>query len=159
MEVGFGKEAQRADTCDVAYEVFTQGGLYLDSVGFGMVHVDPHASIQLRHPLHRESPPAVGWRRSHAGQPAAVLTPQESKKDIGETVRITLDDSVPIAIRNAMRGMREGGKRRIVVPPKLGYVSHNAQCHQPTFHDATLCFMWAMHGRVPAACKCEMHPW
>ena len=37
MEVGFGKEAQRDDTCDVAYEVFTQGGLYLDSVGVGMV--------------------------------------------------------------------------------------------------------------------------
>lgn len=37
MEVGFGEEAQRGDTCDVAYEVFTQGGLYPDSVGFGMV--------------------------------------------------------------------------------------------------------------------------
>jgi hypothetical protein len=37
MEVGFGKEVQREDTCDIAYEVFTQGGLYLDSVGYGMV--------------------------------------------------------------------------------------------------------------------------
>lgn len=53
---------------------------------------------------------------------ATKLSPllQESKKDIGETVRITLDASVPIAIRNAMRGMREGGTRRIVVPPNLG---------------------------------------
>jgi FKBP-type peptidyl-prolyl cis-trans isomerase len=87
MEVGFGKEVQREDTCDVAYEVFTQGGLYLDSVGVGM----------------------------------------ESKKDIGETVRITLDASVPIAIRDAMRGMREGGKRRIVVPPNLGWVTRDLQ--------------------------------
>lgn len=37
MEVGYGQEAQREDTCDIVYEVFTQGGLYLDSVGFGMV--------------------------------------------------------------------------------------------------------------------------
>jgi hypothetical protein len=37
MEVGFGKEVQREDTCDIAYEVFTQGGLYLDSLGVGMV--------------------------------------------------------------------------------------------------------------------------
>ena len=61
--------------------MFTQGGLYLDSVGYGM----------------------------------------ESKHDVGDTVRLRLEGgAVPIAVLNAMRGMREGGKRRIVATPNFG---------------------------------------
>ena len=59
----------------------TQGGLFLDSVGYGM----------------------------------------ESKHDVGDTVRLQLEGgAVPTPVLNAMRGMREGGKRRIVATPNFG---------------------------------------
>ena len=37
MEVGTGKEADGDDFCEVSYQMFTQNGLYLDSVGYGQV--------------------------------------------------------------------------------------------------------------------------
>ncbi len=39
MEVGTGKEAASGDFCEVSYQMFTQNGLYLDSVGYGQVSV------------------------------------------------------------------------------------------------------------------------
>jgi len=52
----------------------------------------------------------------------------ESKKDQGETVRVQLTRGrVPIAALNAMRGMREGGKRRIVVTPNFGWTDHSIE--------------------------------
>lgn len=97
LEVGFGEEAARGDTIDVSYQVFTIGGLYLDSVGYGM----------------------------------------ESKKDMGDTVRIKLEaGATPVAILNAMRGMKEGGKRRIVVPPVLGWTKRTLKPLPTSSHAA-----------------------
>ncbi|KAK9842417.1 hypothetical protein WJX84_000564 [Apatococcus fuscideae] len=82
MEVGTGKEADSNDFCEVSYQMFTQNGLYLDSVGYG----------------------------------------QESKKDLGETVRLHLQSGeLPEAIRLGLLGMKEGGKRRIEVAANNGW--------------------------------------
>ena len=44
MEVGTGKEAASGDFCEVSYQLFTQNGLYLDSVGYGQVRPFPSSS-------------------------------------------------------------------------------------------------------------------
>ena len=47
----------------------------------------------------------------------------EGKDDTGAVYRFTLGekDSVPPTVAVALNGMREGGRRRVLVPPSLGW--------------------------------------
>eukprot|EP00898_Chlorokybus_atmophyticus_P006543 jgi/Chlat1/6890/Chrsp51S06556 len=49
---------------------------------------------------------------------------QEGKNDVGDTFKVTVNKGeVPVAVEMGMEGMRVGGKRRIFVPPDLGWVT------------------------------------
>lgn len=49
----------------------------------------------------------------------------ELKNDLGDTYNFTLGapDALPAAVTSGLQGMHEGGKRRVLVPPSLGFVS------------------------------------
>ncbi|CAN0064873.1 unnamed protein product [Heterosigma akashiwo] len=59
---------------------------------------------------------------------------QELKKDVGESYRMVLGKKqVPRAVEMGMEGMREGGMRKILVPPNLGWESLQSLPQPDTF--------------------------
>ncbi|QDZ17549.1 peptidyl-prolyl cis-trans isomerase [Chloropicon primus] len=70
--------------------------------------------------------PGAYFKYSSGGTPIYMFSQgygNEGKDDVGSTFTFTLGDinSVPLAVANAMVGMREGGTRRVLVPPYLGW--------------------------------------
>ncbi|KAG2426955.1 hypothetical protein HXX76_012740 [Chlamydomonas incerta] len=78
------------------------------------------------------------YKYSSGGTPVFLFSlgyGQEGKDDVGQTYRFRLGDanSLPAAVTPALVGMRQGGKRRILVPPRLGWVSDKVGPRPDTF--------------------------
>eukprot|EP00667_Euglena_gracilis_P013184 EG_transcript_13573 len=56
----------------------------------------------------------------------------EFQDDIGDALRVGLRD-LPVAVQDAMQGMKEKGRRRILVPPEYGWVSDDVQPRPTTY--------------------------
>lgn len=55
-------------------------------------------------------------------------------KDYGETIRVVLGKhDVPIAVEIALEGMRQGGIRKVEMPPSLGFSTSSGQPAPSTF--------------------------
>ena len=59
----------------------------------------------------------------------------EGQDDVGATYKFVLGDknSLPRAVSPALLGMKQGGKRRVLVPPGLGWIDNETQPRPPTF--------------------------
>ena len=60
----------------------------------------------------------------------------DSRPDLQDDVRQTLTVAMadlPVAVQDAMLGIKERGRRRIFVPPALGWVSEGVQLRPATF--------------------------
>jgi hypothetical protein len=57
----------------------------------------------------------------------------EGKDDTGAVYRFTLGekDSIPPTVAVALDGMREGGRRRVLVPPSLGWRDSKSMSPRP----------------------------
>ncbi|KAG2450904.1 hypothetical protein HYH02_004736 [Chlamydomonas schloesseri] len=104
---GTGPEAQLGSICEVSYVVYRlSSGAY--------------------------------YKYSSGGTPVFLFSlgyGQEGKDDVGQTYRFRLGEpnSLPAAVTPALVGMRQGGKRRVLVPPRLGWVSDKVGPRPDTF--------------------------
>ena len=72
--------------------------------------------------------PGAYFKYSSGGTPIFLWSRgygNEGQDDVGDPYRFVLgeSDSVPRAVAPALVGMREGGRRRVLVPPQLGWTS------------------------------------
>ncbi|PNH10675.1 Peptidyl-prolyl cis-trans isomerase FKBP16-1, chloroplastic [Tetrabaena socialis] len=104
---GSGPPATRGSICEVAYVVYrlASGGYYKYSGGGTPVFMF-----------------SLGYG-------------QEGKDDVGVTYRFRLGDpdSLPAAVTPVLEGMRQGGKRRVLVPPRFGWVNDKVGPRPDTF--------------------------
>jgi FKBP-type peptidyl-prolyl cis-trans isomerase len=76
-------------------------------------------------------------------------TPVESSRERGQPIQVTLGTgTLPVGLERGLVGMKLYGRRRIVVPPALGYGSEGRPPFIPP--DATLVFDVEVLGLVPA---------
>ncbi|GFR44958.1 hypothetical protein Agub_g6268, partial [Astrephomene gubernaculifera] len=78
------------------------------------------------------------YKYSGGGTPVFLFSlgyGQEGKDDVGQTYRFRLDDplALPAAVPPALLGMRQGGRRRVLVPPGLGWVDDKVGPRPDTF--------------------------
>ncbi|GIL92722.1 hypothetical protein Vretimale_11763 [Volvox reticuliferus] len=78
------------------------------------------------------------YKYSSGGTPVFLFSlgyGQEGKDDVGQTYRFRLGEagSLPAAATLALVGMRQGGKRRVLVPPRLGWVDDKVGPRPDTF--------------------------
>mmetsp|Transcript_3436 Transcript_3436/g.14016 ORF Transcript_3436/g.14016 Transcript_3436/m.14016 type:complete len:295 (-) Transcript_3436:1794-2678(-) len=102
-----GKTAARGDTLYILYTVYRLApGAYFKYSSGGT--------------------PIFLWSRGYGN---------EGQDDVGATYRFILGDSdaVPRAVAPALVGMREGGRRRVLVPPQLGWTSDAVRPRPGTF--------------------------
>eukprot|EP01026_Neomeris_dumetosa_P065309 TRINITY_DN62657_c0_g1_i4.p1 TRINITY_DN62657_c0_g1~~TRINITY_DN62657_c0_g1_i4.p1 ORF type:complete len:279 (+),score=30.23 TRINITY_DN62657_c0_g1_i4:59-895(+) len=86
---------------------------------------------QISYTVYRLSSGAY-FKYSSGGTPVYMFSlgyGNEGKDDVGATFSFVLGDmnAVPVAVTYGMQGMRQGGKRRILVPPQLGWVGDRKQ--------------------------------
>lgn len=131
---GIGREAKPGSVCDIQYKVYrlSSGAYYkyssggtpvlLFSLGYGNEGKDDVNQI---YRLSRFR--ALAW----IGLPVT----ESDGGDWGAASRFKLGDanSLPRAVIPATVGMREGGKRRILVPPSLGWTSSDVGPVPDTF--------------------------
>ncbi|GLC35668.1 hypothetical protein PLESTF_001662800 [Pleodorina starrii] len=104
---GAGPEATRGSICEITYIVYRlSSGAY--------------------------------YKYSSGGTPVFLFSlgyGQEGKDDVGQTYRFRLGDpgSLPAAVTPALVGMRQGGRRRVLVPPQLGWVDDKVGPRPDTF--------------------------
>lgn len=82
--------------------------------------------------------PGAYFKYSSGGTPIFLWSRgygNEGQDDVGATYRFVLGDSdaVPSAVAPALVGMREGGRRRVLVPPQLGWTSDAVGPRPATF--------------------------
>jgi hypothetical protein len=102
-----GKKAQKGDTLYVLYTVYRLApGAYFKYSSGGT--------------------PIFMWARGYG---------TEGQDDVGATYKFILGEpnSVPRAVAPALLGIKEGGKRRVLVPPGLGWVDGEVNPKPPTF--------------------------
>ena len=102
-----GKVAQKGDTLFVLYTVYRLApGAYFKYSSGGT--------------------PIFMWARGYG---------TEGQDDVGATYKFVLGEanSLPRAVSPAVLGMHEGGKRRVLVPPALGWTDNDVQPRPPTF--------------------------
>ncbi|KAI8474873.1 MAG: hypothetical protein J3K34DRAFT_517743 [Monoraphidium minutum] len=77
------------------------------------------------------------------------------RDDVGEVYRFRLGDAraVPAAVAAGLLGMREGGKRRVLVPPRLGWVDDGVGPPRPDF---TAVRRLATHRNEPLLFEAEL---
>ena len=102
-----GKTAQKGDTLFVLYTVYRLApGAYFKYSSGGT--------------------PIFMWARGYG---------TEGQDDVGATYKFVLGEpnALPRAVAPAVLGMREGARRRVLVPPALGWVSGDVNPKPPTF--------------------------
>ena len=82
--------------------------------------------------------PGAYFKYSSGGTPIFLWSRgygNEGQDDVGDPYRFVLgeSDSVPRAVAPALVGMREGGRRRVLVPPQLGWTSDTVLPKPGTF--------------------------
>ncbi|EFJ40481.1 hypothetical protein VOLCADRAFT_108144 [Volvox carteri f. nagariensis] len=78
------------------------------------------------------------YKYSSGGTPVFLFSlgyGQEGKDDVGQTYKFRLGEpsSLPAAVTPALVGMRQGGRRRVLVPPRLGWVDDKVGPRPDTF--------------------------
>lgn len=82
--------------------------------------------------------PGAYFKYSSGGTPIFLWSRgygNEGQDDVGDPYRFVLgeSDSVPRAVAPALVGMREGGRRRVLVPPQLGWTGDTVLPKPGTF--------------------------
>jgi len=82
--------------------------------------------------------PGAYFKYSSGGTPIFLWSRgygNEGQDDVGSTYRFVLGEpgALPRAVVPAVLGMREGGKRRVLVPPEVGWVDGNVRPRPATF--------------------------
>lgn len=100
--------------------------------GSGGVAAELGSICEISYVVYRLSSGAY-FKYSSGGTPVFLFSlgyGQEGKRDVGETYRFTLGEakSLPAAATPAVVGMRQGGRRRVLVPPRFGWVDDTVRC-------------------------------
>lgn len=82
--------------------------------------------------------PGAYFKYSSGGTPIFLWSRgygNEGQDDVGATYKFVLGEpgSLPRAVPPAVLGMKEGGRRRVLVPPQVGWVDGNVQPKPATF--------------------------
>ena len=82
--------------------------------------------------------PGAYFKYSSGGTPIFLWSRgygNEGQDDVGSTYKFVLGEpnSLPRAVAPAVLGMREGGRRRVLVPPQLGWVDGTVNPRPATF--------------------------
>ncbi len=95
------------------------------------------ARVDMLFSVFRLSPGAY-FKNSGGGTPVLLFSSgygSEGQDDVGVPYECVLGarDALPAAVAPAVVGMRAGGVRRVLVPPRLGYTSDSVRPRPPTF--------------------------
>eukprot|EP00877_Chromochloris_zofingiensis_P013386 jgi/Chrzof1/8300/Cz03g05120.t1 len=112
----------------IQYRELEQGNGQVAAVG---------CTCEMSYTVYRLSSGAY-FKYSSGGTPVymwSVGYGNEGKDDLGATYNFRLGDpdAVPRAVSSAMVGMKEGGRRRVLVPPELGWVTDRVGPPPPSF--------------------------
>ncbi|KAG2485435.1 hypothetical protein HYH03_015814 [Edaphochlamys debaryana] len=93
--------------------------------------------LEITYTVYRLSSGAY-YKYSSGGTPVFLFSlgyGKEGQDDVGTTYRFRLGDpgSLPRAVTPALVGMRQGGRRRVLVPPQLGWTDDKVGPRPATF--------------------------
>lgn len=128
-----GEEAReiKAETETPGELIVKESGLKFREIEVGTKGnvVVPGATVEIKYTVWRLSSGAY-FKESSGGKPVYLWSlgyAKEGKNDLGETYRLQLGevDVLPPAVTPAVVGMRQGGVRRVLVPPRYGWAANS----------------------------------